>query len=206
MFLTTCSRLPHDSHWGYYTCQTWGPQLQELWSISPALKVVNEQRVIPASGAWMNWEQHHDDDTRRRMHSQTRKLGDIIERKNLPPPGRDLCEPLDRGGRKFFPLVRNSLALRCGLKIHFLRKEPPGRIYQGGDIDNRLKTLFDALSIPKPEQVVDDPTIDDPIFCLLEDDALITRIDVETSRLLSRPNGSKHDVHLLIEVDVRGIA
>jgi hypothetical protein len=32
----------------------------------------------------------------------------------------------------------------------FLRREVGlGRIVQGGDIDNRLKTLFDALRIPK---------------------------------------------------------
>jgi hypothetical protein len=78
-----------------------------------------------------------------------------------------------------------------------------GQDLSGGDLDNRLKTLFDALSVPNPDQIVDDKTIDDPIHCLLEDDSLITKIDVDSQRLLSRPNASKHEVQLIIEVDVR---
>ena len=115
----------------------------------------------------------------------------------------DLCEPIKVGVREFFPLVRKSFALTCGLKVLFLRKEDPGRVYQGGDMDNRLKTLFDALSIPNDQQLVDDPTLENPIYCLLEDDALISGCEIETRRLLSRPNASPHEVHLVIEVDIR---
>jgi len=117
----------------------------------------------------------------------------------------DLCEPIVRGGRKFFPLVRDSFALKSSLRISFLRKEEPGKVYQAGDLDNRLKTLFDALAVPKDEQVVSDQTIVDPIYCLLEDDALIANCTIETHRLLSRPLASKYVVILLIEVDVRVI-
>ena len=138
-----------------------------------------------------------------RHHSEDQQLVPVSTMRQTADNERDLCEPIECGGRTFFPLVRESLALKCGLRILFLRKEPPGRIYQGGDIDNRLKTLFDALSIPKPEQIVPDKSIDDPIYCLLQDDALISQIDVDTRQLLSRPNGSKHDVHLVIEVDIR---
>ena len=58
------------------------------------------------------------------------------------------------------------MALTCGLKILFLRKEGPGKlILQGGDIDNRLKTLLDALKMPSDlSEIVKDATIDDPIF------------------------------------------
>jgi hypothetical protein len=38
-----------------------------------------------------------------------------------------------------------------------------------------------------------------PTYCLLEDDSLITGLEIQTQRLLARPN----DVHLLIEVDAR---
>ena len=48
-----------------------------------------------------------------------------------------------------------------------------------------------------------DSSIIDPIYCLLEDDSLITRIDVDTQRLLGRPDVSEHEAHLLMEVDVR---
>ena len=82
----------------------------------------------------------------------------------------DLCAPVERGLWKFIPLIRNSLALRAGIRIIFLRKEAPGRVYQGGDMDNRLKTLFDALSVPNADQVVGEPTDNPDIYCLLEDD------------------------------------
>jgi hypothetical protein len=85
----------------------------------------------------------------------------------------------------------------------FLRKESPGKIYQGGDLDNRLKTLFDALAIPNVDQIIRGDDFESPIYCLLEDDSLIASLSVETHRLLSQPNASDHEVRLLIEVDVR---
>jgi hypothetical protein len=36
------------------------------------------------------------------------------------------------------------------LNILFLRADIPGKVVQSGDIDNRLKTLFDALRMPQP--------------------------------------------------------
>src|SRR6266480_3708288 len=49
----------------------------------------------------------------------------------------------------YLPLVRKSAHLIAELDILLLRNEVPGRIIiGGGDIDNRLKTLFDALRCP----------------------------------------------------------
>jgi hypothetical protein len=116
----------------------------------------------------------------------------------------DLCQPIERGGRQFLPLIRDTFALNCGLKILFLRKEEPGRVYQGGDLDNRLKTLFDALSVPNQDQIVaDGGEPDAPIYCLLEDDRLITKVEIDTHQLLSAADASRHEVHLVVEIDVR---
>lgn len=116
----------------------------------------------------------------------------------------DLCALVPRGNRSFKPLVRKSFALNCGLKITFLRNGPAGKVYQGGDLDNRLKTLLDSLSVPPhAEHVLTDAAIDDPIYCLVEDDSLITGISIETERLLARPGASESEVRLIIEVDVR---
>ena len=101
--------------------------------------------------------------------------------------------------------MRERLLLKCGLKILFLRKEPAGRVYQGGDLDNRLKTLFDALSVPQIDQIPQNErstSTSDPIYCLVEDDALITAVSVETHRLLAKPGASKYQVQLVVEVDV----
>ncbi|MDB5472820.1 MAG: hypothetical protein JWP99_123 [Devosia sp.] len=59
---------------------------------------------------------------------------------------------------------------------------------QSGDIDNRLKTLFDALRMPDSKEELggyDKPGEDEaPFYCLMTDDKLITKIAVETDRLL----------------------
>jgi len=115
----------------------------------------------------------------------------------------DLCSPIVVAGRYFQPLVRDTYALQCGLDITFLRKEDPGRIYQGGDLDNRLKTLLDALSVPNEQQIVNDDATSDPIFCLMENDRLLSSLNVRTRRLLGAQNVTKHQVSLTIEVDVQ---
>jgi hypothetical protein len=107
-------------------------------------------------------------------------------------------------GFLFAPLVCSKLHLIAELSITFLRPEPPGCIVtQGGDIDNRLKTLFDALRMPKEEQEIPRGDIpeenENPFFCLLEDDNLITKVAVTTDRLL-KPCDDSSFVNLLIAV------
>ena len=86
-------------------------------------------------------------------------------------------------GFRFAPLVTTRYGLVATLELLFLRPEPPGRlISQGGDIDNRLKTLFDALRMPRVATELpsgDAPQSDeDPFFCLLQDDALPLEVRV----------------------------
>jgi threonine synthase len=75
----------------------------------------------------------------------------------------------------------------------------------GGDIDNRIKVLFDALRMPKiGEFDAETPPAPDeaPFFCLLQDDSLITEIKVTTDRLLTplQTEEDSDDVHLVIHV------
>lgn len=109
------------------------------------------------------------------------------------------------GDYRCFPLATAELELVCGLNILFLRHDQPGKtLIQSGDIDNRLKTLFDALRRPlSTEEVSGPPTADEnPLFCLLEDDKLITDLSVTTDLLLE-PNADVNDVRLIITVRVR---
>jgi len=130
-----------------------------------------------------------------------------LDMNNQGPQGEilDLCEPIEKFGAWFRPLIRESYALHCGLKIVFLRKERPGKVYQGGDIDGRIKTLVDALTMPRhAEQVLAQNTsMDDPIFCLLEDDSMVSGFEVESERLLGDQSNAADFVRLTIEVDVR---
>lgn len=167
------------------------PQLEELWRINPTLIHVYENRTVPTRSPFANWDRHHSLD-----HLPN-------EWESSDPNTLDLCAPIERAGRKFIPLVRDTYALNCFLKITFLRKEEPGRIYNRGDVDNRLKTFFDGLAIPNADQMADHSISDKPIYCLLEDDRLITGFTVDTHQLLSRPGVTDHYVQLVVEVDVR---
>ena len=57
----------------------------------------------------------------------------------------------------------------------------------GGDLDNRLKTLFDGLRRPiSPNEIpAGAAPLDDekPFHCLLSDDALVSHVNVETRQI-----------------------
>lgn len=111
-------------------------------------------------------------------------------------------------GYNFVPLVRESEHLSCALRILFLRRDPPGGIYNLGDIDNRIKTVLDALRRPRnPNEVPRRPLPDEePMYVLLEDDRLVTHLEVETDTLHLPPTVKADDAslaQLIISVDVR---
>ena len=100
-----------------------------------------------------NSTQKHD--LRKHFHIQLKKLWDqkpLSEQKYLLQP-RDIdnisiIRPI--GKFEFAPLVTEEMNVIAELDIILLRPELPGNLLaQGGDIDNRLKTLFDALSMPQ---------------------------------------------------------
>jgi hypothetical protein len=107
-------------------------------------------------------------------------------------------------GGRFVPLISKQGGFTCSLDILFLRKHKPGSlIASGGDIDNRLKVLFDALKMPKVQSDLGGlplETDENPFFCLLEDDSLITSLSVTTDRLLTPQAGSDTEVFLVIHV------
>ena len=79
----------------------------------------------------------------------------------------------------FVPLVTRDLELICAVEILYLRYGDPGQVLtMTGDLDNRLKTLFDALRMPTNASELGSfvaPSVDEqPFFCLLEDDLVIT--------------------------------
>lgn len=118
-----------------------------------------------------------------------------------------LAEKHHQYGFSFVPLVTQELDLLCSLEILFLRPDRPGELIWAGDIDNRLKTLLDAMRIPEPaeEYTSRQPAEDEePFFCLLEDDKLITRVSVETDRLLqpTSANSDASDARIVVTVKV----
>ncbi len=159
-------------------------QLRELWNQLP-LSTVRDDALNP-NPPDLSQKEYGSDNLRR--------LAEIT-------PFPSLIKPV--GAFNFVPLISQKLAMVAELKVTLLRPEPPGAIItQGGDIDNRLKTLFDALKIPNKNALPAGscPRPDEnPFHCLLEDDNLITSISVSTDRLLEQV-GDKSEVILVIYV------
>lgn len=113
------------------------------------------------------------------------------------------------GPYSFLPLVNKRLYSVADLDILFLRREQAGGLVnQAGDIDNRIKVLFDALRMPEsPSEIPTDakPSDDEqPFFCLLETDSLITSFRLQSERLLG-PLEPDHraNAKLMIQVSVK---
>jgi hypothetical protein len=115
-------------------------------------------------------------------------------------------------GFEWLPIVNDKNGLICKLQILMLRDGPPGEVLS--DIDNRLKTLFDALRKANgpPELGINTstgqvkPDADETPFCvLLEDDRLITHVAVTTDMLLEPVANTSADeaVRLVIDVTIR---
>lgn len=124
-----------------------------------------------------------------------------------------------RGRFTFVPVVCRHLHLFCDLDILLLRRESPGAIVHRGDLDNRLKILFDALraprelgelkglKYPRPKgrpMTLRSGRLPPPFFCLLEDDALIAGLKVDTAQLFEPANShNQNHVRVLIRVLVK---
>lgn len=159
----------------------------------------------PSAGASVKQE------IREALHPQLKELWSheplVHDHKFLEPigPGNDISVLTNVDGHVFAPLVSQRLWLLAELTISMLRPEPPGGIVTNqGDIDNRLKTLFDALRAPTMSQEIKPgvrpSSVQDPLFTLLDDDRLITRVSVETDRLLAPPTASPFYTRLTIGV------
>jgi hypothetical protein len=109
---------------------------------------------------------------------------------------------------RFAPLVTKQNYNGCSINILFLRRDMPGGLVKhGGDIDNRIKVLLDALRMPRePQELEDKPQDPDenPLFCLLSDDQFIDQISVTTDRLLApvKLGETINDVSLTVHVVV----
>ncbi|MEQ9542808.1 MAG: hypothetical protein RIU46_38980 [Deltaproteobacteria bacterium] len=137
------------------------------------------------------------------LSAQRSRLLDPNRRPENPPGGWNVLH--DVAGHTFAATVNSRLETTAELEIVLLRPEAPGALLaQGGDIDNRLKTLLDALTIPRHENAVPDafvPAEDErPFHCLLEDDALVTALSVRTHRWLNPDAARDSEVVLLVHV------
>jgi hypothetical protein len=165
----------------------------------------------------------HKHEIRKIFHNQLKRLWDITPAlKAGGPTGPDVITGSNhlsilydapslalkhaQFGFNFVPLVTQEIGLICGLDILFLRPDKPGKLW-AGDIDNRIKTLLDALAVPLPSDNyhLRKPEADEqPFYCLLEKDELITKLSIETDQLLEFVTTDKlDDTRLVITVRLR---
>jgi len=109
------------------------PQLRDLWMQAPQLEPLRSSLD----------------------HLFTRPIkGGRVEVPTLPQTHSEFFYNVEFKECLFTPLITRSMELFCQLDIQFLRRERPGALIHGGDLDNRLKTLFDGLRIPLAEDEV----------------------------------------------------
>ena len=156
------------------------PQLKRLWSTNPALCDLNEVDAQFTSGDLV-----------------------VTERRRID----QLADNYSRGKHRFVPLVTQDLVLACALDVLLMRRDNVRLLIQSGDLDNRLKTLFDALRIPDSSEGMGAPEDDEnPFYCLLQDDSLITEVTLKTDMLLTdREPAGKNEVLLVIAVRIAPI-
>jgi hypothetical protein len=112
-------------------------------------------------------------------------------------------------GIGFVPVLSRKMEASCNLSIRLMCNDRPGAIVHGGDLDNRLKTLLDGLRMPANEKEVLKNLAPDryreteglACACFLEDDALITKLTVETVQIMTEL--PKHHVRLVMDLEFR---
>lgn len=182
-------------------------QLLELWRQHPNLRAQSEGRFVKL--------ERPDPDTiyldRASRPSSKAIVIPALGSLDADPGAKTWVEHLaddhQRCGGRFVPLVSSAGGFTCSLDILFLRRDNPGGLIvkgkDGGDIDNRIKVLFDGLKMPETMSDLGGlPLEENPFYCLLEDDSLITSVNVITDRLLVEKGAEEkvNDVHLIIHV------
>lgn len=167
-------RRPREKH---LIRRAFHPQLQRLWRTKPLLQELADRRGFLRSPEFY----HHSNVVRtpeERFEIGIRAIGSEFK-----SAGFDLV-----------PLVMKELALQCSLDVLLLRPEEDRLIFTQGDLDGQVKTLLDALRTPDNpgETGGASPEEDEqPLFCLLQDDKLISEIKVTTDQLLMLPHEKK---------------
>jgi hypothetical protein len=161
------------------------PQLKQLWMTNPLLSKMAHYRGICTLPPNTNDE----------LEANVAFRNEEIIAKARDGFFSEMGERYQHGAFKFVPLVEQSLALRVSLDILFLRRDQHPLIKAGGDLDNRLKTLFDALRVPETTDGLGGAPGEgeEPIFVLLQDDCLISEIHVNTDNLLMLPREKEPD-------------
>ena len=138
---------------------------------------------------------NHLHEVRSILSSQLKRLTELSPyseiREKLMSRGKGVREV---GGVKFFPIITPELDLLAEIDVQIMHPEILETPH--ADIDNRMKTLLDALKRPQSANEVAEATVEATrgkkehiIYTLLDDDHLVTKLTINTSHLLAEPCG-----------------
>lgn len=155
------------------------PQLRRLWSVKQNLKMWTFQ-----------WFQKAPVEAVHAISEKYRGDGEAIVRERLRLGIEIMGKYYAKAGYQLVPLVIPEFALQCSIEILLLR--PGDRVVfdEQGDLDGQVRTLIDALRMPdNPGETGNATPTDDeiPLFCLLQNDKLISEIKVTSDELLQLP-------------------
>lgn len=156
----------------------------------------------------------HIADIRMQFHPQFKKLlehhpWDNLTQYMMPNAQKSPISTKHIGGIDWNPIITPNLNLLAEIEIQLFHPEIVGVAHS--DVDNRVKTILDGLRCPQNEHEIGENTPRNigPIYTLLDDDHLVTKLSVNTSHLLSdaifkKPKENGNDtVFMLIDVNVR---
>jgi hypothetical protein len=153
-------------------------QLRELWQQT---RVLREKRMHPAHFAGLGILEGND--------APVEWASDQFDQGQQYPLVQLVQHAHREHGYEWVPLLRRAYAVDCELDIIFLRRgHPDGGPIENGDLDNRIKTLIDCLKMPRStNELVGDDAFprpgETPFHVLMEDDAIVSRLNVESDRL-----------------------
>lgn len=133
-------------------------QLKRLWELNPALQSLSGMKM-GTKGSFVQVDPKHE----------VSFLSQTADRYKV-------------GDKCCVPIVTKALRLNCSLDILLLRRTEPNRIYSQGDLDGKIKTLMDSLKMPGENDNKEGD--ENPLFCLVEDDQLITELRLAGDLLL----------------------
>ena len=180
------------------------PQLRRLWQTNSAIHWMSE--IIGV---------HHILANATRYPGSTEPFtpggaaAEVASRRRRGAAIDFLGEKWSRNGYQFIPLVTEELCLRCSIEVLLLRPDSPHFIMKSGDLDSKVKTIFDALRMPNSldEAGGIGPQGDEtPFYCLLQDDKLVSEVSVITDELLVLPENrdvNANDAFLVIKVRLK---
>lgn len=147
----------------------------------------------------------HKHDIRQRFHKQLKRWWGINPVLIFQAKASGIDEVVEAPFR-WAPLVKPGRHMNCSISILYLRNGARGYVLSNADIDNRIKTLIDALKMPRPSELPTGaaPAADEnPFFVLLSDDNLVTHLSVETDVLLEPTDPQLDDLDSRCVISVK---